>query len=96
MAVLIEDNTGAASVSINQNNFANLSIGVAIKMPVIVDATSNWWGHASGPSGEFGRINKKGKIIGKGCMVGPFVNWDPYLHQPINHTKHNPLPPGLL
>lgn len=47
-----------------------------------VNATYNWWGHASGPSGEFGRVNKQGKVIGKGDAVSDHVNWDPWLSQP--------------
>lgn len=62
----------------------------------ILDATNNWWGHASGPSGDDGRTNKKGKVIGKGDSVSANVEWDPWLPQPVGHTKHYPLPPGLL
>ena len=63
--------------------------------PMVMDATNNWWGHASGPSGEFGRVNKAGKVIGKGDAVSANVDWDPWLPQPVGHTKHNPVPPGL-
>ncbi len=108
-AVFFEDNASASSVSVNYNNFSNLNCGVSVHpkhWPLVgfeIDATNNWWGHASGPGGATtpwgettGRVNKKGKIIGKGVMVAPFIEWDPYLNQPIKHTKHNPLPPGLL
>ena len=60
-----------------------------------VDAILNWWGHASGPSGEEGRTNPKGKVIGKGDAVSDNVEWDPWLPQPVGHTKHDPVPPGL-
>lgn len=63
---------------------------------VTIDATENWWGHASGPSGEYGRVNPAGKVIGKGDAVSDNVEWDPWLPQPVKHTKHDPLPPGLL
>ena len=60
-----------------------------------VDATNNWWGHASGPSGPDGRTTKKGKEIGKGDAVSANVDWDPWLPQPVGHTPHDPVPPGL-
>ncbi|MBA7591353.1 hypothetical protein ES708_33507 [subsurface metagenome] len=61
----------------------------------MVNAACNWWGHASGPGGEFGRTNPAGKIIGKGDTVSDNVNWDPWLPQPVGHTPHHPVPPGL-
>ncbi len=82
---------------INFNNIYGNRMGVANYYSTdIIDATHNWWGHASGPSGPDGRTNKKGKIIGKGDAVSANVNWNSYLPQPINHTKHDPVPPGLL
>ncbi len=48
-----------------------------------VNATNNWWGHASGPGGEFGRTNPAGKIIGKGDAVSENVEWDPWLRKPV-------------
>ena len=60
-----------------------------------LDAKLNWWGHASGPSGPNGRTNKAGKVIGKGDAVFGDVDWDPWLPQPVGHTPHDPVPPGL-
>ena len=59
------------------------------------DATLNWWGHASGPSGDGGRKDSEDVVIGKGDSVSDNVDWDPWLPQPVGHTKHNPTPPGL-
>jgi len=85
-----------SDVVANYNNIVgNASYGISSTAPS-VDATNNWWGHASGPSGEDGRVNKKGKVIGKGDAVSANVEWDPWLPQPIGHTKHDPVPPGLL
>lgn len=61
----------------------------------VLDATYNWWGHASGPSGPDGRKNPRGKTIGKGDSVMGFVYWDPWLPQPVGRTPHDPVPPGL-
>jgi len=77
---------------VGSNNFGvNNLVG-----DVNLDATNNWWGHASGPSGDHGRVNKHGKVIGKGDAVSDNVQWNPWLPQPINLTPHAPVPPGLL
>ena len=75
-------------------NYAG-SVSVHPDATETLDATLNWWGHASGPSGESGRTNPKGKIIGKGDSVSDDVDWDPWLSQPVSHTPHHPVPPGL-
>lgn len=80
--------------NIYDNGFGAISSN--IQSPnMIMDATLNWWGHASGPSGQYGRTNPHGKIIGKGDSVSDNVDWDPWLPQPVFHTKHDPVPPGL-
>jgi len=82
--------------AIHYNNIWNNEFGINNQVEEInLDATSNWWGHASGPSGEDGRVNKAGKVIGKGDAVSNNVEWDPWLPQPVGHTKHDPVPPGL-
>ena len=89
--------SSANGVIVNFNNITgNTSYGVQNTDDVNdLDATKNWWGHASGPSGENGRVTKKGKVIGKGDAVSNYVDWDPWLPQPVGHTKHDPVPPGL-
>ena len=80
--------TPIASNQINFNNIdGNTGFGVNNFDSVVIDATNNWWGHASGPSGEGGRKNKAGKIIGKGDAVSLHVNWDPWLSHPITPTQ---------
>ena len=84
-------------IVINFNNIYGNDMGVANYYSTdIIDATYNWWGHASGPGGPDGRVNKQGKIIGKGDAVSANVDWDPWLPQPVGHTPHHPVPPGLL
>ena len=81
---------------INFNNIYGNGMGVANYCSTdVIDATYNWWGHASGPSGADGRTTKKGKEIGKGDAVSANVDWDPWLPQPVGHTPHDPVPPGL-
>jgi parallel beta-helix repeat protein len=59
-----------------------------------LDATNNWWGHASGPGGEHGRTNPAGRIVGKGDAVSENVDWDPWLHQLVRtNPAGKDLPP---
>jgi len=86
-------------VAIHYNNISgNTNYGVKVdttSVTEIVNATHNYWGHASGPSGEHGRVDPKGKVIGKGDAVSDNVDWDPWLPQPVKLTPHDPAPPGL-
>jgi len=59
-----------------------------------LDATLNWWGHASGPSGEYGRVNPDGEVVGKGDSVSDNVDWDPWLRRPVwTNPAGKDLPP---
>jgi parallel beta-helix repeat protein len=90
--------TDSSGIDVHFNNFIENGIfGVeSVITDSEVNAEDNYWGHASGPSGDYGRVNAKGKVIGKGDAVSDYVNWNPYLPQPVGHTKHDPVPPGLL
>ena len=82
--------------AIHYNNIWNNEFGINNQVTEInLDATNNWWGHASGPSGEYGRVDDEGEVIGKGDAVSDNVDWDPWLPQPVRNTKHDPVPPGL-
>ena len=91
--LLVGPNPGT---EIHLNNIFDNDLGLDNQSDVTVDATDNWWGHASGPGGPDGRLNPKGHVIGKGNGISGPAIWDPYLPQPINHTKHDPVPPGLM
>ncbi len=92
----IETHVGAIGTLVNYNNIAGNSWGVRNYDSATLDATNNWWGHASGPSGVDGRTSKKGKVIGQGDAVSANIDWTSWLPQPINHTPHHPVPPGLF
>jgi parallel beta-helix repeat protein len=99
-AILYGDMYGVnmpTSATISNNNIHDNYWGLFVISTYTgtVTAKNNWWGHASGPSGEGGRKNKAGKIIGKGDAVSLWVDWDPWLPQPVGHTPHDPVPPGL-
>ncbi len=57
-------------------------------------AINNWWGHASGPSGDYGRVNRDGKVIGKGDAVSDNVEWAPWLRMLVwTNPAGKDLPP---
>ena len=90
-----DDPTGTV---VEYNNIYNNYWGLFYSEDLLngVVAENNWWGHASGPSGEYGRVNKQGKVIGKGDAVSANVDWNPWLPQPVGHTLHHLTPPGLV
>jgi len=49
-----------------------------------LDATDNWWGHASGPGGPDGRRNPAGKEIGKGDDIEGDIDFRPWLRRSID------------
>jgi parallel beta-helix repeat protein len=70
VAVMLEQNSGVATVRIQNNNFENVSIGVQNVTGTVVDARLNWWGDLSGP----------GPIAsGSGVMVSADVLFCPWL-----------------
>ena len=85
------------NVNVNFNNIVgNTNYGIKNGWSGEVNAEYNWWGHASGPSGQDGRTNPAGKVIGKGDAVSANVDWNPWLPQPVGQTPHDPVPlPGL-
>ena len=77
-----------ANCLINNNNiYGNTNYGInntdGATYATTVDATNNWWGAANGPSGDYGRVNLDGKVIGKGDAVSDNVYWDPWLRMPV-------------
>jgi len=61
---------GDSDVHINCNNFSGSGAGIYNLNSTIVDAEYNWWGNASGPSGDGS---------GSGVWVGNNVDFDPWL-----------------
>lgn len=87
---------GTSNISVNNNNIMGNGAGAqVIGTPTngfVLDATYNWWGHASGPSGEYGRVNKRGKIIGKGDAVSDNVDWDFWFRKPVRPVATETCP----
>ena len=74
---LLED----SSVLVNSNSLAgNDAYGLYVEdSGIIVDATYNWWGHASGPSGGVADPVTSRIADGTGVAVSEHVRFDPWL-----------------
>jgi parallel beta-helix repeat protein len=79
--IYLESVAGGSTVLINSNHLAgNDDYGLYVEdSAVIVDATENWWGHPSGPSG--GVTDPVTSMIanGTGVAVSEYVHFDPWL-----------------
>jgi parallel beta-helix repeat protein len=79
--IYLESVTGGSTVLINSNRLAgNDDYGLYVEdSVVIVDATYNWWGDASGPSG--GVADPVTGVIadGTGATISEHVHFDPWL-----------------
>jgi len=79
--IYLESVTGGSTVLINSNRLAgNDDYGLYVEdSVVIVDASYNWWGDASGPSG--GVADPVTSVIanGTGAAISEHVHFDPWL-----------------
>lgn len=80
----IHDATG---VEINWNNIEGNETGLINGGSETIEATENWWGHASGPGGEDGRTNPAGREVGQGDDIDGDVDFVPWLRRPIDHPS---------
>lgn len=72
------------AVRVLENNIVDNDVGVANgDDDLTVDATKNWWGHASGPGGPDGRRSPAGREVGQGDDIEGDVDFDPWLRQPV-------------
>jgi hypothetical protein len=76
--------TDLSNVHINCNNMYNNPDGFLNEVDVAVDAEYNWWGDASGPSGQG---------TGTGDPVSANVDYDPWLSEPVGDVC--PPPPVI-
>ncbi|MGD8780503.1 MAG: right-handed parallel beta-helix repeat-containing protein, partial [Ignavibacteria bacterium] len=85
-AVFFESNSYIGTVVINQNNF-NTTRGIGIHSDLlstltteVLDATENWWGDASGPSGT--DLEGSGSVWGtddSDASIVSYVDYSPWL-----------------
>ena len=79
--IYLESVTGGSTVLINSNRLAgNDDYGLYVEdSAVIVDATENWWGDASGPSGGVADPITGTIADGTGVAVSGHIHFDPWL-----------------
>jgi hypothetical protein len=79
--IYLETVAGGSTVLINRNSLAgNNNCGLYVKnSAVTIDATNNWWGHASGPSGGVADPVTARIANGTGVAVSGNVQFDPWL-----------------
>jgi len=79
--IYLESVAGDSTVLINSNRLAgNDDYGLYVEdSAVVVDATDNWWGHASGPSGGVADPVTSRIADGTGDAVSEHVHFDPWL-----------------
>ncbi|WP_281194465.1 right-handed parallel beta-helix repeat-containing protein [Halorubrum sp. F4] len=81
----VEIKVAAAETEIDFNDIEdNTRRGIFNDDDATLDATDNWWGHASGPGGPDGRRNPAGKEVGKGDEIEGSVEFDPWLRRSID------------
>jgi nitrous oxidase accessory protein NosD len=75
-------------ITINFNNITDNSLsGVRNEVGETLDATRNWWGHSSGPSGEG---------PGEGDAVTGSVDFEPWLGAPLVTVKTETVTDGTI
>ena len=79
--IYLESVAGDSTVLINSNRLAgNDDYGLYVEeSAVTIDATYNWWGHASGPSGGVADPVTSRIADGTGGAVSEHVHFDPWL-----------------
>jgi len=75
--VLLYPDAGVGNVFHFNNIYDNADDGMENKTGTVVDATDNWWGDDSGPSGEGS---------GTGDEVSTDVNYDPWIQSAVTET----------
>jgi hypothetical protein len=83
-SIVIHDRgtTDLSNVHINCNNMDNNPDGFVNEVTVAVDAVYNWWGDATGPSGQG---------TGSGDPVSASVDFDPWMITPVDGACPPPL-----
>lgn len=84
----VEIKAAADDTVVDFNNIEeNTRRGVLNVDGATLDATDNWWGHASGPGGPDGRRNTAGHEVGNGDKIEGDVEFDPWLRRSIDHPS---------
>jgi hypothetical protein len=65
------------------NDITGNDIGAGNGGGIPLNARDNWWGHPTGPSGDDGRTNPAGKVIGRGDEVRGDVLFKPWRRREV-------------
>jgi parallel beta-helix repeat protein len=79
--IYLESVTGNSTVLVKSNSLAsNANYGLYVKnSTVTINATHNWWGHATGPSGGVADPITRRVADGSGVAISGNVHFDPWL-----------------
>ncbi|MBC8367316.1 T9SS type A sorting domain-containing protein, partial [bacterium] len=98
VGVMVEDNAGWGDLNIHDNSFTALGYGVFTTMTdrTMVDATSNWWGSATGPYHPTLNPSGAGVLVGDNILFDPWTGLAdlsilPGLSGPINCSQSSVL-----
>lgn len=84
----VEVKEAAVETEVEFNDIeANTRRGVHNRDDATLDATDNWWGHASGPGGPDGRRNPDDTEVGQGDDIEGDVAFDPWLRRSIENPS---------
>ncbi|MBX0325661.1 hypothetical protein EGH21_21835 [Halomicroarcula sp. F13] len=84
----IEVKVAADETTVDFNDIAgNTRLGAFNRDDTTLDATDNWWGHASGPGGPDGRRNPDGEEVGQGDDIEGDVAFEPWLRRSIENAS---------
>jgi fibronectin type 3 domain-containing protein len=79
---------GNAAPTITNTQFAqNTSQAILNKTPAtIIQATSDWWGHTSGPKDAIGNPQGQGDAVSTGVNYGQFLTLEPLINATVRLT----------
>lgn len=99
VGLLVEDDDAPIEwVAVTQNRIVNNTDGLVLDAPTaVLDATDNWWGDASGPSGNVSDPVTGTIANGTGNSVTQNVSFDPWLTviEPTAMFAYSPAEPTL-
>ncbi|MFC7020840.1 MULTISPECIES: hypothetical protein [Haloarcula] len=84
----IEVKVAADETTVDFNDIAgNTRLGAFNRDDGTLDATDNWWGHASGPGGPDGRRNPADREVGRGDDIEGDIAFEPWLRRSIENPS---------
>lgn len=92
VGVMIESNTAAGTVTINQNNFAlSVALGISNVTGITVNGQNNWWGDFTAAGRTSGLVNTNGAL---GGPVSGLINgndWNSNGYADLQDLNNDPI-----